>query len=40
MSDDGDSEQTPQEWADAQAEFVGSVWIKRWPEGKDWVAPE
>lgn len=34
------SEQTPQEWADAQAEQAGRLWIQRWPSGKDWEKRE
>lgn len=36
-TEDSDDEMTAQEWADAQAEFVGSIWKSRYPDGRDWL---
>lgn len=31
-----DDEQAAREWADAQAEWIGRIWQRRYPGGRDW----
>jgi hypothetical protein len=35
--DDKDEEQAAREWADEQAAFIGGVWLRRYPQGRDWL---
>jgi hypothetical protein len=33
---DLDEQQAAREWADEQAERIGSIWLRRFPGGRDW----
>jgi hypothetical protein len=33
---DPDEQQAAREWADEEAEKIGSIWLRRYPSGRDW----
>jgi hypothetical protein len=35
--DDKDEEQAAKDWADKQAAFIGGIWLRRYPQGRDWL---
>jgi hypothetical protein len=34
---DQDDEDAAREWADEEAAKIGSIWAKRYPDGRDWL---